>query len=82
MATSIIIREVPEEVIEALKARAGAVGQSLQAYMLDAAKRTAAVGSIQEWAEGVRRRQASWAASGTSPRVTVDDIVAAISDRA
>lgn len=81
MSSSIIIRGVPEDVVEILKARAAAAGQSLQAYMLEAAKRTAAVGSMQEWVDSVTRRQATWAAEGATPNVSVEDIRAAIDDR-
>lgn len=81
MSSSIIIRGVPEDVVETLKARAAAGGQSLQAYMLEAAKRTAAVGSMQEWVESVARRQATWAVEGTTPNLSVEDILAAIDDR-
>lgn len=81
MASTITIREVPQEVLDSLKARAAAVGQSLRAYMLEAAKRTAALGSSQEWGNGVCSRQQRWAATNSTPKIEVDDILKAIADR-
>ena len=57
MSTTVVqVRDLPEEVVETLKARAQARGQSLAAYLRDLLTQEAAMPSVEEVMAGIAAR--------------------------
>ncbi|MGY1643320.1 FitA-like ribbon-helix-helix domain-containing protein [Geodermatophilus sp. SYSU D00703] len=56
MGSLLQVRDVPEDVRRALKARAAARGESLNRYLLDVLEREAAQPTVQEVLERAARR--------------------------
>lgn len=54
--SAIQVKDVPEDLHEALRQRAAAEGMDLQAYVLQVLRRDLALPSQQEWLDGLRRR--------------------------
>lgn len=52
--TSIVIRDVPDDVLDALKERAAKAGKSLQAYVLELLTREATTPTNAELSDGIR----------------------------
>ena len=65
MPVQITIRDVPEEVRDALAVRAARQHQSMQAFLRDELERIASRPSISEWLHGIRERKE---AAGTRVR--------------
>ena len=65
MPVQITIRDVPEEVRDALAVRAARQRQSMQAFLRDELERIASRPSVSEWLHGVRERKE---AAGTRVR--------------
>ena len=59
MPVQITIRDVPEEVRDALAVRAAWQRQSMQAFLRDELERIASRPSIREWLHGIRERKES-----------------------
>ncbi|MDE2735154.1 MAG: hypothetical protein OXI72_12225 [Gemmatimonadota bacterium] len=59
MPVQITIRDVPEEVRDALAVRAARQHQSMQAFLRDELERIASRPSVSEWLHGVRERKES-----------------------
>ena len=59
MAVQITIRNVPEEVRDALAMRAARQRQSMQGFLRDELERIAARPPVDEWLERVRDRKAT-----------------------
>lgn len=60
MATSLTIRNLPDEVVATLRQQAESNGQSLQAYMADLAERAAKQVTMREWLVRSEQRKAEW----------------------
>lgn len=73
MASTLTIRNVPEETHRVLAARAAARGQSLQEYLLFEMTELARKPSVQEVLDRARAR-----AAGAGTRLTTDEIVEAV----
>jgi antitoxin FitA len=74
--TSILIRDVPDDTLSTLKARAKQASKSLQAYIRDMLNRQTRVWSMEE-AVAEAKKTASLNAEN---KVTVEDILAAIDE--
>ena len=74
MATSLTIRNLPDDVVEALRRQADDHGQSLQAYMAEIATRTAERPTLKQWAKRVAERQQGWGGIEATPAEVVDAI--------
>ncbi|MFF0445789.1 antitoxin [Streptomyces sp. NPDC004609] len=70
--TAITIRDVPEDTVNALKARAAQAGKSLQAYALELLSREAVRPTLAEMATRLERE--------TRTELTTTDILDAIED--
>ena len=67
MSVQITIRNVPEEVRDALAVRAARQRQSMQGFLRRELERIASRPSVDEWLQGVRDRKA---AAGSSISIT------------
>jgi plasmid stability protein len=65
-STVVQVRDLPEEVVETLKARAEARGQSLAAYLRDLLTQEAAMPPVEEVMAGIAARE--------PVRYTIDDL--------
>ncbi|MCK0112382.1 hypothetical protein MWU75_09560 [Ornithinimicrobium sp. F0845] len=72
MSKSVTVRDVPDEVVSTLTARAADQGRSLQEFLRDELTRIASRPSPDQWAANVQRAKAA-----TTVRLSAAEILAA-----
>lgn len=66
MSRSLTVRDVPDEVVDELAARAARSGRSLQEYLRSRLTRLAETTEAEDWVARVRARKAATGGAGVS----------------